>query len=108
MPNLPIVPHWTLLMPAKLLLLLLLTELAKVEASHASQAAALKEQEAQLKEREKELEAQQTGLERKMKEVERKGRELEALNRKYEKAVADVPKGEDAGTHLTSTLSDDQ
>ena len=73
-------------------------EIARIEASNASQAAALKEQEAQLKEKEKEVLAGQAGLEKQTQQVEKKGRELDTLNRKYEKAMADVPKGEDAGT----------
>ena len=81
-----------------MLLLSLQAEIARVEASNASQAAALMEQEAQLKDKEKKVEAGQAGLEKQMQELARKGRELDALNRKYEKAVADVPQGEDAGT----------
>ena len=71
--------------------------MARVEASNASQAAALAEQEAQLKEKEREVEAGQVGLQKQMQQSERKGQEMDALNRRYEKAVADVPPGEDAG-----------
>ena len=78
--------------------LLLQAEIARVEASNACQAAALKEQEAQLDAKEREVEAAQAGLEKQTQQLEKKGRELDALNRNYEKAVADVPKGEDAGT----------
>ena len=72
-------------------------EVAREEAHNASQEARLKEQEARVKEKQKEIEAKQASLNRQMQEVDRKGRELDSLNRKYEKAVAAVPVGEDAG-----------
>lgn len=89
-------------------LLLLQAEIARVEASNASQAAALKEQEAQLRAKEIEVEAAQAGLEKQTQQIEKKGRDLYALNRRYEKAVADVPKGEDAGTPFLHTEKDSQ
>ena len=44
------------------------------------------------------MEAGQAGLQKRMQQIDRKGQELDALNRRYEKAVADLPPGEDAGT----------
>ena len=72
-------------------------EVAREEAHKASQEARLKEQEARVKEKEKEIEAKQASLIRQMQEVDSKGRELDNLNKKYEKAVAAMPVGEDAG-----------
>ena len=86
--------------PVKLLPMLQ-AEIAGSEARSASQAAALKEQEAHLKAKEQEVETRQAGLNKQMQEVDKKGRELDALNRRYEKAMADVPKGEDAGVQNT-------
>ena len=72
-------------------------EVAREEAHKASQEVRLKEQDAQVKEKEKEIEAKQASLIRQMQEVDSKGRELDNLNKKYEKAVAAMPVGEDAG-----------
>lgn len=83
---------------------LLQVETAKVEASNASQAATLKEEEAKLKEKEKEVQAVQAALDKQMRDVEKKGRELDALNRRYQKVMAAVPVGEDAGMHITDDM----
>lgn len=72
-------------------------EVAREESQKASQEVRLKEQEARVKEKEKEIEAKQASLIRQMQEVDSKGRELDNLNKKYEKAVAAMPVGEDAG-----------
>ena len=84
---------------------LLQVETAKVEASNASQAATLKEEEAKVKDKEKEVQAVQAALDKQMRDVEKKGRELDALNRKYQKVMAAVPVGEDAGMHTSIQIS---
>jgi len=81
-------------------------ETAKVEASNASQAATLKEEEAKVLEKEKEVQAVQAALDKQMRDVEKKGRELDALNRKYQKVMAAVPVGEDAGMHISIQKSE--
>ena len=72
-----------------------------MEARNASHAATLKEEEAKVKEKEKEVQAVQAALDRQMRDIEKMGRELDTLNRKYQKVMAAVPVGEDAGMQIS-------
>ena len=83
-----------------LLARLLQSKVVHTEAECERQEKALEEAEAQLKEREQALAALQARLDRGTQEVDRKAKDLDALNRQYQKVMAAVPAGEDAGVHL--------